>query len=138
MLGRARQRARWWKPGVAGTPLGLGSPWLDSGVDNWPLVGRDEDLGQLTAAVVAQRGAVISGVAGAGKTTLAKAGLRVAEERGMSVARAAATGASRGLPFGALAPFLSPDPRDGLDREDRGELLRRYGRAVAGRAGGRP
>ena len=89
--------------------------------------------------MLAQRGAVITGAGGTGKTTLAMTGLRVAEERGMSVARAAATRASRGLPFGALAPFLPPDPRrDGLDREDRGELLRRYGRAVAGRARGRP
>jgi hypothetical protein len=84
-------------------------------------------------------GAVITGAAGVGKTTLAMTGLRVAEKRGMSVARAAATWASRGLPFGALAPFLPPDPGgDGLGREDRGELLRRYGRAVAGRARGRP
>jgi DNA-binding CsgD family transcriptional regulator len=108
-------------------------------VDRWPLVGRDEELARLTAAVVARRGAVITGAGGAGKTTLAVTGLRVAEQRGMSVARAAATWASRELPFGALAPLLPPDPRpDGLDREDRGELLRRYGRAVAGRAGGRP
>jgi DNA-binding CsgD family transcriptional regulator len=108
-------------------------------VDRWPLVGRDEELSQLTVAVVAQRGAVITGAAGTGKTTLAMAGLRVAEKRGMSVARAAATWASRGLPFGALAPLLPPDPAgDGLARDDRGELLRRYGRAVAGRAGRRP
>jgi hypothetical protein len=106
-------------------------------VDKWPLVGRDEELAQLTAAVVAQRGAVITGAAGVGKTTLAMAGLRVAEERGMSVARAAATWASRGLPFGALAPFLPADPSaDYLAREDQGELLRRYGRAVARRARG--
>jgi DNA-binding CsgD family transcriptional regulator len=117
----------------------LGSPWLDSSVDRWPLVGRNEQLSLLTAAVLARRGAVITGPAGVGKTTLAMTGLRVAEERGMSVAHAAATRASRGLPFGALAPFLPPDPRgDGLDRDDRGELLRRYGRAVAGQAGGRP
>jgi DNA-binding CsgD family transcriptional regulator len=108
-------------------------------VDRWPLVGRDKEISQLTAAVVAQRGAVITGTAGAGKTTLAMRGLRLAEERGMSVARAAATWASRGLPFGALASILPPDPSgDGLAREDRGELLRRYGRAVAGRAAGRP
>jgi hypothetical protein len=74
---------------------------------------------------------VITGAAGVGKTTLAMTGLRVAEKRGMSVARAAATWASRGLPFGALAPFLPPDPGgDGLGREDRGELLRRYGRSL--------
>jgi hypothetical protein len=108
-------------------------------VDRWLLVGRDEELSRLSAAVVARRGAVITGAAGVGKTTLAMAGLRVAEQRGMSVARAAATWASRGLPFGALAPFLPPDPSGaGLAREDLGELLRRYGRVVAGRAGGRP
>jgi MoxR-like ATPase len=72
-------------------------------VDKWPLVGRDEELSQLTAAVVARRGAMIIGAVGAGNTTLAMTGLRVAEKRGMSVARAAATWASRGLPFGALA-----------------------------------
>jgi DNA-binding CsgD family transcriptional regulator len=82
---------------------------------------------------------VITGAAGVGKTTLAMTGLRVAEQRGMSVARAAATWASRGLPFGALAPFLPPEPDGaGLAREDLGELLRRYGRVVAGRARGRP
>jgi hypothetical protein len=87
----------------------------------------------------ASSGAVITGAAGVGKTTLAMTGLRVAEQRGMSVARAAATWASRGLPFGALAAILPPDPHAAaLAREDLGELLRRYGRAVAGRAGGRP
>ena len=108
-------------------------------MEKWPLVGRDEELSRLSAAVVARRAAVITGAAGVGKTALAMAGLRVAEQRGMSVARTAATWASRGLPFGALAPFLPPDPGgDGLAREDRGELLRRYSRAVAGRAGGQP
>jgi hypothetical protein len=53
-------------------------------VDEWPLVGRDEELAQLAAAVVAQRGAVITGAGGVGKTTLAMAGLRVAEGRGIS------------------------------------------------------
>jgi DNA-binding CsgD family transcriptional regulator len=108
-------------------------------VEKWPLAGRDEELSRLSAAVVARRGAVITGAAGVGKTTLATTGLRVAEQRGMSVARTAATWASRGLPFGALAAILPPDPHAaGLAREDLGELLRRYGRAVAGRAKGQP
>jgi hypothetical protein len=106
-------------------------------MDRRPLVGRDDELSQLSAAMVAKRGAVITGAAGSGKTTLAMTGLRVAERRGMSVARAAATWASRELPFGALAPILPPDPSgDVVAREDRGGLLRRYSRAVAGRAGG--
>jgi DNA-binding CsgD family transcriptional regulator len=108
-------------------------------VDKWPLAGRDEELSRLSAAVVSRRGAVITGAAGVGKTTLATTGLRLAEQRGMSVARTAATWASRGLPFGALAPILPPDPHAaGLAREDLSELLRRYGRAVAGRGRGQP
>ncbi|MDT4935070.1 MAG: hypothetical protein QOK11_2962, partial [Pseudonocardiales bacterium] len=55
------------------------------------------------------------------------------------MARATATRASRGLPFGALASMLPPDPGgDDLFREDRGDLLRRYGRAVVDGAAGRP
>ncbi|HWG62252.1 MAG TPA: ATP-binding protein, partial [Streptosporangiaceae bacterium] len=70
-------------------------------MDKWPLAGRDGELSRLSAAVVSRRGAVITGAAGVGKTTLAMTGLRLAEKRGMSVARTAATWASRGLPFGA-------------------------------------
>ncbi len=107
--------------------------------NRWPLVGRGKELSQLTAAVGARRGAVITGLAGAGKTTLAFAGLKVAQEQGMSVVRATATHASRGLPFGALAPLLPPDPgNDHLSREDHGQLLRRYAQAVVDKAPGRP
>lgn len=107
-------------------------------MDTWPLVGRGRELSQLTAALVSRRGAVITGPAGVGKTTLATVSLQLAEERGMTVARATATYASRGLPFGALASILPPDPGgDGIGREDPGQLLRRYSRAVAGGADGR-
>ena len=103
------------------------------------MVGRSSELRQLTAAVVARRGAVITGPAGVGKTTLAVTGVELAQERGMSMARATATRASRGLPFGALASMLPADPGDDrLSREDHGDLLRRYGRAVVDGAGGRP
>ena len=79
------------------------------------------------------------GPAGVGKTTLALRYLELARKRGMAVARASATRASQALPFGALAPVLPPDPDgDDLGRENRTELLRRYGRAVAETAGGRP
>jgi hypothetical protein len=74
-----------------------------------------------------------------GKTTLAVRYLELARKRGMAVARSSATRASQVLPFGALAPFLPPEP-DGARwrREDRYELLRRYGQAVAETARGRP
>jgi DNA-binding CsgD family transcriptional regulator len=103
------------------------------------VVGRHKELAQLTAALVAQRGAVITGPAGMGKTTLAVGGMELAQKRGMSVARTTATRASRRLPFGAFASLLPPDPGgDPLSREDQGELLRRYVRAVVEGTGGRP
>jgi DNA-binding CsgD family transcriptional regulator len=93
----------------------------------------------LTAAVVARRGAVITGSAGVGKTTLAMAGVELAQDRGMSPLRTTATRASRRLPFGAFASFLPPDPGgDRFAREDHGELLRRYVRAVVDGGVGRP
>jgi len=92
----------------------------------------------LSAAVVEKRGAVITGAAGVGKTTLAVACLQLAEDRGMALARTAATHASRGLPFGAFAPMLPPDA-DGDDagREGHGALLRRYARTLVEGAKGR-
>src|SRR5260370_24025956 len=79
------------------------------------------------------------GPAGVGKTTLALWYLELARKRGVGVAGAGVTGASQVLPFGALAPFLPPDlGGDGLGREDRSELLRRYGRALAEVGRGRP
>ena len=79
------------------------------------------------------------GPAGVGKTTLALRYLELARKQGMAVARASATRASQALPFGALAAVLPPDPDgDDLGRENQTELLRRYGRAVAETAGGRP
>ena len=106
-------------------------------MNDWPLVGRSKELARLTGALVAQRGAVITGPAGVGKTTLAMTGAELARKRGMSLAHTAATHASQGLPFGAFASMLPPDSDDdGLGREERGDLLRRYARAVV--EGARP
>ena len=102
----------------------------------WPLVGRGQELSALTAALMAGRGAVITGPAGAGKTTLAMMCLQVVRDREMSVVRTTATHVSQRLPFGALAPIL-PDPGvDRLSRDGHGRLLRFYTRAVTARAGG--
>jgi DNA-binding CsgD family transcriptional regulator len=108
-------------------------------VATWPLVGRRKELSQLTAAVSARRGAVIIGSAGVGKTALGLAALEWAQERGMSPARTTATRASRGLPFGAFASMLPPEPtRQDLSRAGLGVLLGRYVRALVEGAGGRP
>jgi AAA ATPase domain len=124
---------------LAGGPMGILITAYGSSVDAWPLVGRSEELARLAGAVDAQRGAVITGPAGVGKTTLATAGLQLAQERGMSLARTTATRASRGLPFGAFASLLPPDPADErLGRGEHGELLRRYVQAVVAGAEGRP
>jgi len=71
-----------------------------------PLAGRGRELSALTAALMARRGAVITGPAGAGKTTLAAVCLQLAGDREMPVARTRATHPSQRLPFGALAPIL--------------------------------
>jgi DNA-binding CsgD family transcriptional regulator len=108
-------------------------------VDQWPLIGRSKELTQLAGAVTDQRGAVIIGPAGVGKTTLAMKYLELARKQGMAVARSSGTRASQALPFGALAPFLPSDPGgDGLGREDLAGLLRRYSRALADMGRGRP
>ena len=41
------------------------------------MIGRSKEFSRLTAAVAANRGAVITGPAGVGKTTLALSGVRV-------------------------------------------------------------
>src|ERR1700735_5665201 len=103
------------------------------------MVGRQRELSQLTAAVAAKRGAVITGPSGVGKTTLALSGVEWAQQRGMAHRRASATRAAQGLPFGAVASLLPPERRDGgTSREDLGVLLGRYARAMVEEALGRP
>src|SRR5277367_2001631 len=103
------------------------------------MVGRQGELLQLTGAVGSKRGAVITGPAGVGKTTLALSGVEWALQRGMAQKRASATRATQGLPFGALASLLPPEHRDASTaREDLGVLLARYARAIADDALGRP
>src|SRR6202167_2716219 len=103
------------------------------------MVGRSKEFSQLTAAVAAKRGAVITGPAGVGKTTLALSGVAWAAQRGMVQRRASATRASQGLPFGVFASLLPAQRSDeGSDREDLGTLLGRYTRAMVDEALGHP
>src|ERR1700722_5569287 len=95
------------------------------------MVGRRRELSQLTGAVAAKRGAVITGQSGVGKTTLALSGVEWAEQPGTAHRRASATRASQGLPFGAFASLLPPERSDvDISREDLGALVGRYTRAM--------
>jgi DNA-binding CsgD family transcriptional regulator len=103
------------------------------------MVGRSKEFSQLTAAVTAKRGAVITGPAGVGKTTLALSAVEWAEQRGMAHRRATATRAAQGLPFGAFASWLPPERSEAdTAREDLGVLLGRYARAMVEETQGRP
>ena len=103
------------------------------------MAGRSTEFSRLTLAVAAGRGAVITGPAGVGKTTLALSGVQWAEQRGMAHRRAIATRAAQGLPFGAFASLLPPERSDAdTSREDLGVLLGRYARAIAEGTHGRP
>jgi len=102
------------------------------------MVGRSKEFSRLTAAVAAKRGAVITGPAGVGKTTLALSAVAWAGQRGMAHRRASATRAAQGLPFGAFASLLPPErSAAGAAREDLGVLLGRYARAMVEETRGR-
>jgi hypothetical protein len=103
------------------------------------MVGRGKAFSKVTGAVAARRGAVITGAAGVGKTTLALSGVEWAKQRGMAYRRASATRAAQGLPFGAFASLLPPERSDAdTSRDDLGVLLGRYARAMVEEALGRP
>src|SRR5689334_16739212 len=80
----------------------------------WPLVGRERDLGQIAALLRdgSTGGVVLIGPGGVGKTRLATECLLVAEREGFATARAVATRASSHITLGALAPLL-PNFGDG-------------------------
>ena len=73
------------------------------------LVARERELAELVTTVADGHGAVLSGVAGVGKTALAAEVARHVEGFGVRVERMVATDASRSISFGALAPVLPPD-----------------------------
>jgi DNA-binding CsgD family transcriptional regulator/tetratricopeptide (TPR) repeat protein len=76
--------------------------------ETWPLVGRRVLLEQGTAMLDApdQRGVLLHGEAGVGKTRLANEIVAVAERQDLVVARAVASRAATALPLGALAHLL--------------------------------
>ena len=107
--------------------------------DRWPLVGREREVTRLKNAISGQHGAVITGPAGVGKTTLATVGVEFAQDRGMAVAMVAGTEAARGFPFGAFASLLpQASTPAGIGPESHAELLRYYTRDLLDDACGRP
>ncbi len=107
--------------------------------DRWPLVGRGREIARLRDAISGRHGAVITGPAGVGKTTLATVGVEFAQDQGMSVAMVAGTEAARGFPFGAFASLLPQAPTPaGAGPESHAELLRYYTRDLLDEACGRP
>ena len=120
--------------------LGLWSGGLLVGTV-WPLIGRDDELSELTAIVrsPARRSAVLAGPAGVGKSRLAVECLAEMERAGLPVARATATRSAAHLPFGALAALLPPaeEMASGAP-QDYAAFLRRCCSALAerGRASG--
>lgn len=101
----------------------------------WPLTGRSEELrrvSELTRRRDGPAGVVLAGVAGVGKTRLAREALAVAERRGVLTRWAVATASARALPLGAFAATL------GVVGPDPARLVRQAGEALlagAGRAG---
>lgn len=76
------------------------------------LIGRDNELGDLLGLLdhAAERGSalVVSGEAGIGKSSLVKAGLRDAKERGYHVLTTAGIQSETNLPFAGLHQLLRP------------------------------
>jgi len=73
-----------------------------------PLVGRGIELRAVEDALDAGRTVVVSGVAGVGKTRLARAALAAAAGRGAHTRWATASHSARAIPLGALAGLVPP------------------------------
>lgn len=105
--------------------------------DQWPLVGRVDELTRLRALLADPRagGVLLIGPAGVGKTRLSHECLTLAENRGCSTVYVAATRSASEVPFGALAAVLPTVMHNEGQAVDRADLLRRLGAALTERAG---
>ncbi|HEX4126820.1 MAG TPA: AAA family ATPase [Acidimicrobiales bacterium] len=105
--------------------------------DDWPLVGRSNEISQLKTSISSRRGAVITGRAGVGKTVLAILGVEFGREQAMAVALVSGTEVARPYPFGAFASLLHRDS-DLVGPESHPDQLRRYMHELLDDAGPRP
>jgi DNA-binding CsgD family transcriptional regulator len=101
----------------------------------WPLVGREQELGRIAAAIdrPPPAGVVLVGASGVGKTRLATEALTLARARGATVEWAVATEAAASIPFGPVAHLLPPTGEDAASLLD---LLRHAADRLADRAQG--
>ncbi|MFI5492886.1 LuxR C-terminal-related transcriptional regulator [Actinoplanes sp. NPDC051859] len=106
-------------------------------MEHWEFVGRAGELGRLRTAATSdsERGLILSGVAGIGKSRLLREAVSTLPADRWAVSCASATIASSGLPFGGLAQILPPDPPAGLSPAG---LLRWAADALHAAAGDRP
>src|SRR5689334_10407379 len=94
----------------------------------WPLVGRDEELRRVAAAIrPGAEGIVVAGRAGVGKTRLAREALAAQAGRRGNVVWAHGSAAARPFPLGAFAGLLDVPAGDAAETIGRalGELARR-------------
>ncbi len=82
----------------------------------WPLTGRDEQLGQITAVLRSHFVSIVvlTGESGVGKSRLASESAATLTTDGWAVVRVAATAMLSATPLGALIPAISPG-RDAID-----------------------
>ena len=79
-----------------------------TGLESWPLVGRGDEIALAAQALRGRRGVVLAGVAGVGKTRLARAVLARAEADGRVTRWVAATRSAGTMPLGAFAHLVPP------------------------------
>ncbi|MEV6598239.1 LuxR C-terminal-related transcriptional regulator [Actinoplanes sp. NPDC051346] len=106
-------------------------------MEHWEFVGRADELSRLRTVATneSERGLILSGVAGIGKSRLLREAVTGLAQDKWAVCSASATIASSGLPFGGLAQILPPDPPAGLSAAG---LLRWAADALHVLAGDRP
>lgn len=104
---------------VKGTSV-VPPPTAPNGVDDkplaWPLTGRGEEMRVIEAALSAPdlSGIAVHGVAGVGKSRIAREALDLAADAGCEIRWAVATSAARAVPLGAFAEWAGPTVADTL------------------------
>jgi hypothetical protein len=96
---------------------------------SWPLTGRAEELRFIDAAIRRSRGprgVVLAGVAGVGKTRLAREALASAEQRGVATRWATGTASARALPLGSAGLTRSGRRRRVATLPEPGRSMLRY------------